>query len=199
MSRRSSSCPIIYPSVNSPHSSTDACSCADAQCAMRMRGSSLASCPRRWRLRFRSRLKHSMRGSKNFISILRQSTMCAAIRQSGAMHTMKSRFGDSKQRMIISKLNSTTRNRPSACCPPRNNDAAGALPARPRRPPPQLCLLPRRRREREPLRGLHVRMTRRTTTRLLSRHPVPGREGAKQGRRFYVSKQHLYILCIFFI
>ena len=28
MSRRSSSCPIIYPS------STDACSCADAQCAM---------------------------------------------------------------------------------------------------------------------------------------------------------------------
>jgi hypothetical protein len=42
-------------------------------------------------------------------------------------------------------------------------------------------------------------MTWRTTTRLFSRHPVPGREGAKQGRRFYVPKQRLYILCIFCI
>jgi hypothetical protein len=42
-------------------------------------------------------------------------------------------------------------------------------------------------------------MTRRTTTRLFSRHPVPGRKGAKQGRRFYVPKQRLYILCIFCI
>ncbi len=187
MSRRSSSYPIIYPS------STEAYSCADAQrvmhsSALRARRSahaglhSFASCPQRWRLCFLSRLKHSMRGYKNFISILRQSTMCAAIRQSVAMHTMKRRFGGSKQRMIISKLNSTTRNRPSACCPPRNNDAAGA--PRPRRPPPQPCLLSRRRREREPLRGPHARMTRRTTTRLFSRHPVQGREGAKQGRQF---------------
>jgi hypothetical protein len=150
MSRRSSSCPIIYPLVTSPLSPTDACSCADAQCArkrctalragygaLRMRGSSFDSSPRRWRLRFRSRLKHSMRGSKNFISILRQSTMCAAIHQSVAMHTMKRRFGGSKQRMIISKLNSTTWNGPSACCPPRNNDSAGA--PRPQRPPPQRC------------------------------------------------------------
>jgi hypothetical protein len=53
--------------------------------------------------------------------------------------------------------------------------------------------------EREPLRGPHARMTLRTTTRLFSRHPVPGREGAKQGRRFYVPKQRLYVLCIFYI
>ena len=164
--------------------------------ALRMRGSSFATCPRRWRLRFRNRLKHSMRGYKNFISILRQSTMCAAIRQSVAMHTMKRRFSGSKQRMIISKLNSTTRNWPSACCPPRNNDAAGA--PRPRRPPPQPCLLSRRRQEREPLRGPHARMTRRTTTRLFLRHPVPGREGAKQGRRFYVPKQRFCTYCAYF-
>jgi hypothetical protein len=41
--------------------------------------------------------------------------------------------------------------------------------------------------------------TQRTTTCLFSRHPVPGREGAKQGRRFDVPKQRLYILCIFCI
>ncbi len=40
--------------------------------ALFMLYSSFASCPQSWRLRFRSRLKHSMRGSKNFISILRQ-------------------------------------------------------------------------------------------------------------------------------
>ena len=199
MSRRSSSCPIIYPNftVRSPLLFLPLTRVRvlmhNAQCS----GSSFASCPRRWRLRFRSRLKHSLRGSKNFISIRRQSTMCAAIRQLVAIHTMKRKFGGSKQRMIISKLNSTTRNWPSARCPPRNNDAAGA--PRPRRPPPKPCLLPRRPQEREPLRGPHARMTGMTTTRLFSRHPVPGRKGAKQGRRFYVPKQRLYILCIFCI
>jgi hypothetical protein len=41
-------------------------------------------------------------------------------------------------------------------------------------------------------------MTRRTTTRLFSRHPVPGREGAKQGRRFYVPKQRFCTYCAYF-
>jgi hypothetical protein len=156
--------------------------------ALRMRGSSFASCPRRWRLRFRSRLKHSMLGSKNFISILRQSRMCSAIRQLVTMHTTKRRFSGSKQRMIISKVSSTTRNGPSACCPQRNN-AAGA--PRPPRQPPQPCLLRRRRRDREPLQGPQALMTRRTTTSLVSQHLVPTRQDAKPGRRFYVPNQRL--------
>jgi hypothetical protein len=70
-------------------------------CGLRMRGFSFASCPRRLRLRFRIRLKHSMRGSKNLISILRQSTMCATIGQSVAMHTAQWRFGGSYQCTIF--------------------------------------------------------------------------------------------------
>ncbi len=205
MSRRSSSCPFIYPS------STDACSCANAQCAMH--SSALrARCSAHAGLllcymspEVEAALPEQAQALYAWLQELYQhpatiDDVCrypSLDRQSVAMHTTKRRFGGSKQRMIISKLNSTTRNWPSACCPPRNNDAAGA--PRPRRQPPQPCLLSRRRREREPLRGPHARMTRRTTTRLFSRHPVPEREGAKQGRRFDVPKQHLYILCIFCI
>jgi len=70
------------------------------------------------------------------VSILRQWRMCAAIRQSVAIHTTKKRFCGSKQRMNISKIDSTMQNGPSACCQPRNLDAPDAQ--RPPHPPPPL-------------------------------------------------------------
>jgi hypothetical protein len=63
-------------------------------------------------------------------SKLHLSPPCITICQSVAMHTMKRRFSGSKQHMIISKLNSTTRNGPSACCP-TGNTSAPAAPAVP--------------------------------------------------------------------
>jgi hypothetical protein len=115
----------------------------------------------------------------------RQSTMCAAVGQSVAMHTAQRRFGGSYQCTIISNVNSTTRNGPRACCPPRNNNAAGTPPTP--RPPHYQCLIRRRRRDRGQLQGPPPRMTRRT--RMISRHPVPGREDAKPGRRLYLPNQ----------
>ncbi len=55
----------------------------------RMRASSFAACPQKWRRRFRWMRKHSMRGSKTFIRVQCQSKMCTTIRQSVAMHTTK--------------------------------------------------------------------------------------------------------------